>query len=164
MPIRRPAVLVTVALLLAAADQARAQSAVILVRHAERLDDSSDSPLSAAGEQRAERLARMLESAGVTAIYTTPYQRTVKTAEPLARRLGLKITSDDPPPADLLRRIHESHPQGTVLIVGHSNTVPDLLTALGYNTPVQIPANEYDNLFIVAPRQGSAPVVVRLRF
>jgi len=163
MPTRRLTVLVVV-LLLVAASEARAQSAIILVRHAERLDESTDSPLSAAGEQRAQLLARMLDSAGVSAIYTTHFQRTFKTAEPLAKRLGLTITRDDPPAAELLRRIRASHPTGTVLIVGHSNTVPELLTALGYKTPVQIEASEYDNLFIVSPRQDSPPVVLRLKF
>src|SRR5580765_6446052 len=129
MTTRRPIALLA-ALVLFAATEVRAQSAIILVRHAERLDESSDSPLSAAGEQRAQLLARMLDSVGVTAIYTTHYQRTVKTAEPLATRLGLTIAKDDPPVAELLRRIRESHPTGTVLIVGHSNTVPELLTAL----------------------------------
>ena len=119
MPTRRLTVLVA-ALLLFAASEARAQSAVILVRHAERLDESTDSPLSTAGEQRAQLLARMFDSAGVTAIYTTKFQRTFKTAEPLAKRLGLTITQDDAPAAELLRRIRESHPTGTVLIVGHS--------------------------------------------
>ena len=164
MSTRRTALLIALGVLVAAAADARAQDAVILVRHAERLDQSSDSPLSAAGEQRAERLARMLESAGVSAIYTTHYQRTVKTAEPLAKRLGLTITSDDPPPAELLRRIHESHPRGVVLIVGHSNTVPGLLEALGYQTKIEIADGEYDNLFIVTPRQGGPPAVVRLKF
>lgn len=163
MTTRRLAVLI-VLLLSFAVSEARAQSAVILVRHAERLDDSPDSPLSTAGVERAERLARMLESAGVTAIYTTHFQRTIKTAEPLAKKLGLTVTSDDPPAAELLRRIRASHPQGTVLIVGHSNTLPELLAALGDKTTIEIPATEYDNLFIVSPRQGSPPVVVRLRF
>lgn len=106
----------------------------------------------------------MLDGAAVSAVYTTHYQRTFKTAEPLAKRLGLTITQDDAPAAELLRKVRESHPTGTVLIVGHSNTVPELLAALGYKTPVQIAATEYDNLFIVSPRPGSPPVVLRLKF
>jgi broad specificity phosphatase PhoE len=153
-----------VAGILASALEARAQNAIVLVRHAERLDESSDSPLSAAGQQRADALARMLGDMGITAIYTTRYQRTIKTAEPLARRLGLAMTSDDPPAAELIQRLRERHPQGTVLVVGHSNTLPELLTALGYATPVKIAATEYDNLFIVMPRPAAAPVVLRLKF
>jgi len=48
------------------------------------LDDSEDTPLSKAGEARAQLLARLLKDAGVTAIYTSQFQRTIKTAEPLA--------------------------------------------------------------------------------
>ena len=77
----------------------------------------------------------MLDSVGVTAIYTTHFQRTVKTAEPLAKRLGLEVTRDDQPVAELMRQIRERHPKGTVLVVGHSNTLPDLLTALGVQDP-----------------------------
>jgi broad specificity phosphatase PhoE len=160
----RRIVTLLVAAVLGAAIQARAQDSIILVRHAERLDDSADSPLSAEGVRRAELLARMLDSVGVTAIYTTHFQRTVKTAEPLAKRLGLEITRDDQPAAELMRKIRERHPKGTVLVVGHSNTLPDLLTALGSKTPVEIAAGDYDNLFIVMPRPASAPVVLRLRF
>ena len=154
-------VLVTV---LGRAAEVRAQTALILVRHAERLDESTDSPLSPAGRQRAELLGRMLASIGVTAIYTTQFQRTVKTAEPLAARLGLTINKADTPPAELIPQIRSQQPQGTVLVVGHSNTVPEMLAALGYKTPVRIASSEYDNLFIVVPRSGEPPVVLRLRF
>ena len=58
---------------------------MFLVRHAERADNSKDSPLSASGTERAARLAAMLEDAGITAIYTTEYRRTKETAAPLGR-------------------------------------------------------------------------------
>ena len=68
-----------------------AQKAVIVVRHAERADESQDSLLSAPGTARAEALARHLEQAGVTSIYVTQYQRTrltagVRQASPSRRR------------------------------------------------------------------------------
>ena len=137
--------------------EARAQTAIFLVRHAEKVDESRDAALSAAGLARAESLARHLQAAGITAIYTTNFQRTIKTAEPLARRLKLTMTSADTPPADLMRMIRERAPQGAVLVVGHSNTVPEMLTALGYPTPVQIAAEEFDNLFVVVPRPAGRP-------
>lgn len=67
-----------------------AQRAVLLVRHADRLDASEDTPLWTAGEARAQLLARLLKDAGVTAIYTSQFQRTIKTAEPLANSLKIK--------------------------------------------------------------------------
>lgn len=71
---------------------AYAQRAVFLVRHADRLNKSEDSPLSKAGEMRSQLLANLLKDAGITAIYTTPAKSSgllIKTAEPLA--LALKI-------------------------------------------------------------------------
>ena len=163
MLIRRAVVFIVIAFAAAATD-ARAQTAIFLVRHAEKVDESRDAALSAAGLQRAETLAKELGAAGVTAIYTTQYQRTIKTAEPLARRLKLTMTSADTPPAELIRSIRKQHRMGTVLIVGHSNTIPELLTALGYPTPVQIGSDEYDNLFVVVPKASGAPTVLRLKY
>jgi len=163
MLIRRAVVFIVIAFAAAATD-ARAQNAIFLVRHAEKVDESRDAALSPAGLQRAETLARELGTAGVTAIYTTQFQRTIKTAEPLARRLKLTMTSADTPPAELIRSIRKQHPTGTVLIVGHSNTIPELLTALGHPTPVHIGGDEYDNLFVVVPKAIGAPTVLRLKY
>ena len=68
-----------------AAPTATAQQMVYVVRHGEKLDDSKDPVLSPAGEARAVRLANMLASSGVKAIYTTQYRRTVLLAAPTAR-------------------------------------------------------------------------------
>jgi hypothetical protein len=70
---------------------ASAQKAVFLVRHADRLNESEDSPLSKAGEERAQRLVSLLKDAGITAIYTSPAKSSGllnKTAEPLALATG----------------------------------------------------------------------------
>jgi broad specificity phosphatase PhoE len=160
----RRAVVVSCLMLAGSATEALAQKAVFIVRHAERVDESSDSPLSAVGERRAEVLAVMLADAGVTAIYTTEYQRTVKTGEPLARRLGLSIARTSRPPAELVPEIRARHEADTVLIVGHSNTVPDILAAFGHSARVTIANDEYTNLFVLIPGQGGPPTMVRLRF
>jgi broad specificity phosphatase PhoE len=164
MIISRRLVVLTVVALTATALEARAQNAIFLVRHAEKVDESTDAALSEAGLRRAETLAKEVGTAGVTAIYTTHFQRTVKTAEPLARRLKLTMTSADTPPAELIRNIRKQQPKGIVLIVGHSNTIPELMTALGHPTPVQIGPDEYDNLFVVVPRTSGAPTVLRLKY
>jgi broad specificity phosphatase PhoE len=162
--------LCSVALVLCSTVSAAAQGTVFLVRHAERSDTpagaqtmmAADPDLSAAGRARAESLAAMLGDAGITAIYTTQYKRTRQTAEPLAKALGLEIQVVNGRDLDgLVRKVTAE--KGNVLIVGHSNTVPDTMKALGVETAVTIADNEYDNLFVVS-RGGAGASMVRLRF
>jgi broad specificity phosphatase PhoE len=155
-------------LLFVLSTEAAAQS-VFLVRHAERADTADGAPatmaadpdLSPAGRARAESLARMLKDAGITAIFTTEYKRTRQTAAPLAKLLRIEptvVASKDA--AGLARQV--SSAAGHVLVVGHSNTLPDLIKALGVQTPVTIPDTDYDNFFIVT-REGK-PSLIRLHF
>ena len=150
---------------MACAVPAQAQKAVFLVRHAEKVDESKDPALSAAGQERAQALARHLRTAGVTAIYVTQYQRTALTAAPLAVAAGLKpivIAADER--RQLADRIRRDDPNGVVLVVGHSDTVPELLRLLGHPEPVTIAHAEYGNLFVVVPAKTGAPTVLRLRY
>lgn len=150
------------------APTAAAQEVIYVVRHAERVDDARDSVLSADGWARAARLADMLRDAGVTAIFATTYQRTIDTARPLASRLGLQVQSvaaDDTP--GLIAKVRAAGPHSRVLVVGHSDTVPPILKALGSATEVVIAKGEFDNLFLVLPddKPGAAPpTVIRLRY
>lgn len=143
---------------------AYAQQAVFLVRHADRLDASEDTPLSKAGEARAQLLARLLKDAGVTAIYTSHFQRTIKTAEPLATSLQIKPvnipTGDN---AGLFKRIRTDNRDDIVLIVGHDKSVPALLKLFGHPADITIAPTEYDNLFVLVPKDGG-PMVLRLRY
>jgi broad specificity phosphatase PhoE len=144
---------------------ASAQEAVFLVRHTERADTSSDSLLSPAGETRAARLAEFLRDAGISTIFTTQYRRTIDTASPLATKLGLSIVQvPGGQHAELIERVRALGPKARVLIVGHSNTVPALLTALGSPLPVTIADDEFDNLFVVVPGPASTPTILRLRY
>ncbi len=144
---------------------AYAQPTVVLVRHGEKLDSSRDPVLSPAGEARAQRLQQMLSSSGIGTIYTTEYRRTGLLAAPLARQLGLR--PQVVPAADgaaLLNKL-AAHAHGeTVLVVGHSNTVPAVLKGLGHAEPVRIEEAEFDNLFVLVPREGKSPVVLRLKY
>ena len=140
-----------------------AQQAVFLVRHAERADQSDDSPLSATGVQRAERLAALLKDAGITAIYTSEKRRTIDTGAPLAELLHIKSTALASTTA-LVDRLNRAQPTDCILVVGHSNTVPDVLAALGVTPKVTIADPEYDNLFLVFPRAGAAPGFLRLKY
>ena len=151
--------------LLAAAVPARAQKAVILVRHAERVDESADPLLSAAGKARARSLARHLRTAGVKAIYVTQYKRTGLTAAPLAAAAGLKpIVIHSDARQELVDRIRKDNPDDVVLVVGHSDSVPEVLRLMGHPDPVTIGPAEYDNLFVAIPSKAGPPTVVRLRY
>lgn len=142
-----------------------AQRAVILVRHAEKVDASDDPPLSTAGEERARKLAAMLKDAGVTTVVTTEYKRTQLTAAPLVQSLHLTpVVLSSKKPEDTVARLREKHANDVVLIVGHSNTVPAMLAHLGVDAGVTIGDVDYDNLFIVVPHAGGKPTLLRLRF
>jgi hypothetical protein len=65
---------------------------------------------------------------------------------------------------DFAAVLRSKHVLDTVLFVGHSNTMPALLKALGYSTPIKIPETEYDNLFVVIPKSDGSPTVLRLRY
>ena len=156
-----------------AAREAAAQRAIILVRHAEKATDANEAgvPLSAAGRKRAERLARMLAAVGVTAIYVTETDRARQTAEPLARASKLAVRMYSPrdaagylAPQLVLEKIKKDDANGVVLVVGHQNTVPDILRALGYPEKVEIADKQFDDLFIVVPKAGSPPTVVHLKY
>jgi broad specificity phosphatase PhoE len=141
----------------------QAQEVVYLVRHAESLDDSKDSALSVDGKSRAARLADILRDAGITAIFATEYQRTADTARPLAARLGIPVQQvAASQTAALVGRIKAAGSAARILVVAHSDTVPELLQLMGYAREVVIAKGEYDNLFVVVP--AARPVVMRLRY
>ena len=147
------------------AHAAFAQEVVYVVRHAERADQSADSPLSAAGTARARKLAEMLKDAGITHVYTTDRKRTIDTAAPLAA--AIHVGAQQLPAAETLAlaaRLAALGPHDRALVVGHSNTVPDLIRALHSNTPVTISDEEYDNLFIVVPQKNAPPTLLRLKY
>lgn len=142
---------------------------VILVRHAEKSPDATltDPPLTAAGEARAKTLARMLGKAGVSAIYTTPVVRTRRTAAPLAAALGVQpveIQTGATYANDVVSRIRNQHAGATVLVVGHSNTTPEVIRALGIAEAPAIPDAEFDNFFVVTFVDGHAPSLLKLKY
>ena len=144
---------------------ADAQAVAFLVRHADRLDWSEDTRLSEAGEERARRLAGLLKDAGITAIYATEFQRTQKTAEPLARMLNIRPMifnhADLESPVERIKRQKQNE---TALIVGHDSTIPPMLKLFGHPEPITIASTEYDNLFVLISKENSPPTVIRLRY
>jgi broad specificity phosphatase PhoE len=146
----------------------QARLAIILVRHAELsgepMHPQQDMPLSKVGEARARRLATMFGHSGIAAIYVTDYLRTAKTAEPLARQIGRKpVVLAKGDLQGLMARLHASHATQRVVVVGHADTLPDILTALGHTKQIQIKPYDYGNVFVVVPNGKKAPAVVRMR-
>ena len=137
---------------------------VILVRHAEKQSNADDAELSGAGKARAQELARILEHTGIRAIYTSQYLRTKATASPLAERLDTAAMEVDASKPDLVIQDIFAHYAGqAVLVVGHSNTIPDIIAALGGKVP-PIGDMEYDNLYVVTAWAPGKAAVVRLKF
>jgi broad specificity phosphatase PhoE len=138
---------------------------VVIVRHAEKAtDDPRDPALSPSGQARAEALAAALEGAEVAAVYATPFKRTRATAAPTAARARLTV-EERTPGADsaadavaLAREVIAHHAGQTVLVVGHSNTVPELVRAFSGRTVEPLTDNDYDHLYIVVvPPAGAGP-------
>lgn len=133
----------------------------VIVRHAEKAtDDPRDPTLTPAGQARAERLARMLARPPLTAVYATAYRRTRATAAPAARLHGLPVTAYDAaqPPADIAARLRARHADGTVLVVGHSNTAPGLAAALCECEVESMPESEYGRYYrLTTPASAGTP-------
>ncbi len=157
-----------------------APAVVVLVRHAEREDQLSpdDSPsgpdgalrgtpddpaLSRLGQERSGLIAELLADAQLGDVWSTDYLRTRETALPTADAAGLAINAYDPGdlPAFAESLIEMG---GRHLVVGHSNTTPELVAALGGDPGSPIDESEYDRLYVVSVLPGSATTTVLLRF
>ena len=113
-----------------------AATVVFLVRHAEK-DKGEDPRLSLAGKDRAAVLAAMLRHSGVQRVFSSDYRRTRDTAAPVAAALGVEIEFYDPRKLDELAAILKTA-GGRHLVVGHSNTTPELVTLLGGQAGTEI--------------------------
>jgi len=139
---------------------------VLLVRHAD-VDTTTGAPdsepLSVKGQKRAQTLARVLGMGGIAAIFTSKVERTEKTAEPLAASLGL-VTRDTPAPAALAAQIASGTLGAAILVVGHSNTVPKIIKALGGPLLPSIGHDKFDNLFVVTVAGPGTAEMVHLKY
>jgi broad specificity phosphatase PhoE len=146
-----------------------AQTVVIVVRHAERAPGTGDPPISEAGRARAVALAEVLKGSHVSAAITTQLQRTRQTAEPIVTALGITPVVVNTQ-ADLAKHAAEvaaaarQHAGKTVLVAGHSNTVPAIVAALGGPRFADLCEPEYDALFTVVIDAGGAARVIKSRY
>jgi broad specificity phosphatase PhoE len=135
-----------------------APAAVYVVRHAEKaLDQGKDPNLTEAGRARAKALARVLRSVTLRAVFATEFKRTQQTAAPAAEAAKLTtIVVQNDQTAALAERLRKERDAGDVLVVAHSDTIPDLLTEFGVPGKVVISSTDYDNLFVVDLDSASA--------
>jgi broad specificity phosphatase PhoE len=110
-------------------------------------------PLSAEGATEAVRLAELLKDKGIAAIFVTDTVRSRQTGQPLASALGLELQTYDPRDNAALARRAAAIP-GSILIVGHSNTVPDIVAALGGTSPGPMSEEDFGRLFAVERATG----------
>jgi len=145
---------------------------IVVLRHAEKQPGTiDDAPLTPQGEQRATRLAQMFGDADafgrVKRIYITDTRRSQQTAAELAQRLNLKpvVVDAQTSTSDLASRLLQENRGGLALVVGHSNTVPQLVAKLAHSDKVPaIGEEEFDTLYVVTvPTIGRASVL-RLKY
>ncbi len=121
--------------------------AVYIIRHLQKAK-GDDPALTSEGATNAQRLAAMLADANITAVYATRTRRAMETGAPLAGQIGAQITPYDPRNPDALVA-EVAAGKGSVLVVGHSNTVGDLVTRFGGNTAPELTEQDYGTLFMV---------------
>ena len=150
---------------------------VFLVRHAEREDEPrQDPPLKKEGVARSQELAKLLGSAGIKTIITSHLARTKQTAEPLATKLNLtpisiRLRSNSNNPrliaeestTEVVNKILERSGE-SVLLVGHSNSLPDVIKMLGGDTVPAIDERKFNDLFIVTVYAKGKAKVVHLKY
>lgn len=143
---------------------ARADTLVILVRHAEKTTDKNDPGLTASGEARATALAEALQDTRIDRIIVSEFQRTTLTAAPVANARGLDplVVGAGLALDDHILAVAEVVAAGTgnILVVGHSNTIPRIIAALGGPVLPEMDDLEYATMFILSiPTQGEASLV-----
>src|SRR5215470_11483847 len=152
--------ILSVPFLLAAAVDAA--PVVFIVRHAEKASATDKDPdLSSEGQKRADALAHILKDSQITAVFVTEFKRTQQTAALTAKAAHVSptiISANDT--GALVEKLHASN--GNVLVVGHGNTIPELLKALGIATPVSIPEDDYSEMFVAL--LGDTPQLIRLHY
>ena len=157
---RRLALILSIPLLLTRV--ADATPVIFVVRHAEKATTGGNDPdLSVAGQKRAETLARVLKDSQISSVFVTEFKRTQETGAPTARGAHVEPTvvpaKDIPGLVQKLRALN-----GNALVVGHGNTIPDLMKALGITTPIAIPEDDYTEIFLVSLRDP--PQLLRLHY
>ena len=135
-----------------------------VLRHAEKLTTGSDPDLSVEGHTRAAALVVTLQDVKIDAIYATEFLRTQNTVAPLADARALTVGAYQAANSSAIAElILEKHSGQGVVVCGHSNTVGEIIQALGHDELIQLTESDYGDLFIITITDGNA-TLVRTRF
>lgn len=145
---------------------ALAQRAVFVVRHAEKASQTDKDPeLSLYGEDRAIALTRLVRGTKVDAVFVTELRRTRDTAAPLCRQRALRPTVIKAADTQaLLSQVRALPKDAIAVVVGHSNTIPDILAGLGVKEKIEIRDDEYGRVFVVVPGADGAATMLELEY
>jgi broad specificity phosphatase PhoE len=148
--------------------QTVASTIVVLVRHAEKATSPENDPgLTDSGRARADALAEALRDARVDAVITSHYERTRKTAEPVAAARHLTPvliragTDTSAHVREVAAAVRSQAAGGLVLVVGHTNTIPPIIAALGGPQLPDICDGEYARLFTLVLPPGGPPRLIQ---
>lgn len=148
-------------------DSDEIEHVIFLVRHGEKCTDQGDDPaLTVSGTQRSSDLARTLKDVPLEAIYSTPFRRTIATAQPTATLHGLDII-ETPTESGFLEKLATRLMAGSekyVLVSGHSNTTPKLVNLLAGTALDDLHDDVYDRLYIVETRSGGRVDVLTMGY
>ena len=151
------------------AQAASGPSVVVLVRHAEKATEpAGDPPLSASGAERAKALleywVKTYKEVPPSAIFVSPTKRTAETAAPLAAKFGITpeaipLTGGGAAHVDAVANAVRGK-QGMVVVVGHSNTIPAIVKALGGTALPDLCDTAYATMFTLEPAKNGKQAVV----
>lgn len=145
---------------------------VVVVRHAEKAsDDPKDPGLSETGQARAQSLVKALAGLPLSAAYATQYRRTRLTAEPAAQAAGVTVRIREANAAnartyadDLVALVRRLHRGGNVLVVGHSNTVPEIVKAFSGIEVEALSDGDYNRIYVITLAKGGKARLLQLRY
>ena len=140
---------------------------IILVRHSEKVKDGSKNPpLNKAGAERSTNLAALFTKQDISALYATPFKRTQETLQPIADQKELEIQSYEPfANEDWLKELIKKHKGGTIIISGHSNTIPNLSNVLlGDKKFTQFDESDYSNLIVIVANEVGKGKLIHINF
>lgn len=138
----------------------------VLVRHAEKSTEAGDDPdLKPEGVERARRLAALLANTDVDAVYSTRFKRTKNTVTPVALAKGKEVQVYESMKPEFVDQLIAKHAGKTVVVAGHSNTIPQIANLLlGKDQFQNFPDTEYGNILVVTVLKRGDGTVVRMSY